>query len=297
VTHGQSQPPDQHGRSCSSALIPRHRTSKLVVSHSRGSRPQCGRPSWARECRLPKAVGRACPIAAIIENMPKSPTGAFFVHWFELFCLATEARDKANEIQTANPDAWPHEALSAILFSALAVEAFINELPEAAARDANGPWMTGLPGVDLLRDLAETLDMIEDSQGNIGLKYQMASKILTGRTFDSNEAPFQDFNTLVRVRNEVVHPRHRDRTREGGYIEPASPAIRDLQQRGFTTTRGRKAGDSSGGMSWLNEIECGRTANWACEAASEIITAVLTMLPQDWRLTAITLFRDRLSQM
>ena len=251
----------------------------------------------AEVCQLPGAVGRHAPVAAIIENMPKSPTGAFFVHWFELYCLAIEARDKANDIQAASPDAWPHEALSAILFASLAAEAFINELAEAAARDANGPWMTGLPGVDLLRDLAETLDAIEDAQGSIGLKYHMASKILSGRTFDASKVPFQEFDTLVKVRNEIVHPRHRDRTRGGGYIEPTSPAIRDLQQRGLTTTRGRKSGDVPGGISWLNEIECARTATWACQAAREIITAVLTMLPQDFRLSAINHFRDRLSQM
>jgi hypothetical protein len=244
-----------------------------------------------------KGIGRACPVAAIIENMPSSATGAFFVHWFELFCLATKERDKANEVQAASPNAWPDEALSAILFSALAAEAFINELAEAAARDASGHWMAGLPGVDLLRDLAETLDMIEDAQGSVGLKYHMAAKILSGRTFDASQAPFQDFETLVKVRNEVVHPRHRDRTREGGYVEPACPAIRGLQQRGLTTTRGRKSGDVPGGMSWLNEIECGRTATWACQAARGIITAVLTMLPDGFHLSAINHFRDRLPQM
>ena len=157
--------------------------------------------------------------------------------------------------------------------------------------------MTDLPGVDLLRDLAETLDAIEDAQGSIGLKYHMASKILSGRTFDASKAPFQEFDTLVKVRNEIVHPRHRDRTREGGYTEPTSPAIRDLQQRGLTTTRGRKPGDAAGGISWLNEIECARTATWACQTAREIITAVLAMFPQDFRLTAINHFRDRIRQM
>jgi hypothetical protein len=48
-------------------------------------------------------------------------------------------------------------------------EAFINEVAEAAARDASGQWMTGRPGVDLLRDLADTLDEIEDAQGTVGL--------------------------------------------------------------------------------------------------------------------------------
>ena len=109
-------------------------------------------PDRLEVCQLREAVGQASPVAAIIENMPKSPTGAFFVHWF-------------------------------------------------------------------------------------------------------------------------------------------------LQQRGLTTTRGRKPGDAAGGISWLNEIECARTATWACQTAREIITAVLTMLPQDFRLTAINHFRDRIRQM
>jgi hypothetical protein len=237
------------------------------------------------------------PVAATIENMPKPSTGAFFIHWFELFCIAVQARDKANEIQTASPDAWPPEALSAILFSALAVEAFINELAEAAARDSHEQWTTGLPGVDVLRDLAETLDMIEDAQGNIGLKYHLASKILRGRTFNANQAPFQDFNALVKLRNELVHPRHRDRTKEERYIEPRSSVIRDLQQRGLTSSKGRNPGDPGGGMSWLNEIECGRTATWACQAAREIITAVLPLLPQGPHLFAINLFHDQLANL
>jgi len=160
--------------------------------------------------------------------MPNSSPGAFFVHWFELLCIATGARDRAKDVQTASPDAWPHEALGGIIFSTLAAEAFINELAEAAARDAGGQWMTGRPGVDLLRDLADTLDEIEDAQGTVGLKYQMASKILSGRTFDAGEALFQEFATLTRIRNEIVHPRHRDRTRPGGHIEPASAAIRNF---------------------------------------------------------------------
>ena len=228
--------------------------------------------------------------------MPQPPTGAFFVHWFELLCAAAEARNKAEEIQTANTNAMPHEALSAILFSALATEAFINELPEAAARDTHGSWMTGLPGVQQLRDLATTLDAIEEGQGSVELKYHMASKILAGRTLEADKTPFQQFALLVKVRNEIAHPRHRDRTREG-YIEPSSAAIRDLQQRGMTRTRGRRPGDVPGGMSWLNELECVRTAGWAYQAAREIIAAVLTMLPVDDRLSAISHFRARLSQM
>jgi hypothetical protein len=156
---------------------------------------------------------------------------------------------------------------------------------------------TGLPGVDVLRDLAATLDEIEAAQGTAALKYHMARKILVGRTFPSGEAPFQDFSALVRLRNDLVHPKHRDRTKEGRYVEPVSSVVRDLQGRGLTSSKGRNPGDPGGGLSWLNEIECGRTATWACQAAREIITAILTLLPQGSHLFAINLFHDRLANL
>jgi hypothetical protein len=238
-----------------------------------------------------------------MEDMPRTPAGAFFVHWFHFLCFAAEARDKAGEIQAANPDAWPaREALSAILFSALATEAFINELAEAAARDSAEPY-SAVPGVSVLADLAVTLSTIEEAQGQIGLKYHMARKILTGAMFDPSRAPFQAFGSLIKLRNDLVHPKHldrtrpSDRTRPGGYIEPQSSVVRDLQQQGLTNTKGRKPGDPAGGTSWLNEISCSRTATWAHKAARDIIAELLGALPDDCRLSLMAMFRQRLSQM
>jgi hypothetical protein len=71
--------------------------------------------------------------------MPDRPIGGFGPHWPEFMHFAAEARDAAIQVETANAKAWPmRDALSAILFSALAAEAFINELPEAASRDVYG---------------------------------------------------------------------------------------------------------------------------------------------------------------
>jgi len=69
-----------------------------------------------------------------------------------------------------------------------------------------------------------------------------------------------------------------------------------LQQRGLTSSRGRKVGDPAGGMSWLNELECARTATWACQAARDIIAAVITMLPQDPKMPIISHFHYWLTQ-
>ena len=115
-------------------------------------------------------------------------------------------------------------------------------------------------GLSNLTDLAATLDMTEKAQGQIDLKYQpLASKILSSKTFPRGEAPFQDFANLITLRNELVHPRHRDRTTTAGHVEPISKVIRDLQQRGLTTTRGKRAGRSS-----ERHVTVGRTQNCRC---------------------------------
>jgi hypothetical protein len=156
---------------------------------------------------------------------------------------------------------------------------------------------SNVPGLDTMTDLATMLDMTEKAQGQIDLKYQLTSKILTGKTFPRGQAPFQDFVTLVALRNELVHPRHRDRTTPAGHVEPVSRVVRDLQQRGLTTSRGRRPGDVPGGMSWLDEIKSSGVANWAYGAARQIIIAVLTMLPDDDDGIPAILFKSRIAQM
>jgi hypothetical protein len=216
--------------------------------------------------------------------------GTFFPHWFEFLCLSAEARDRARRSEGQQTS----EALTAILFAALATEALINEIGVAASRAASLHPETERD--DALADLAATLDLIEKAQGQIDLKYQLASKVLVGVTLPRGEPPFQDFANLITLRNELVHPRHRDRTTEAGHVEPASKVIRDLRQRGLTSTGGRQPGDVPGGVSWLDEIKSSGVANWAYVTAREIIVAVLKMLPEaDGTLTM--LFRDRIAQM
>ena len=178
------------------------------------------------------------------------------------------------------------------MFSALAAEAFINELPEAASRDAYGTRGLQLPAEPVLDDLAGTLSAMEQAHERIQAKYDAARKILTGRAFDHGAAPFQDFNDLIKLRNDLVHPRHQDRTTALGHTEPASPVVRDLQRRGRTRTRGRRRGDPMGGMSWLSEIYCGRMAAWAHKAACDVIAELIMALPRHERLWAMTSFRN-----
>jgi hypothetical protein len=208
-------------------------------------------------------------------------------HWNEYIHYAAEARDNTKKVVADNPAAWPgHDVLAAILFSAIATEAFINDLGEIAEIDGRDAEEIQLPAAYMLADLAAVLASIEADKGGVQLKYHMAYRVLTGRAFQVNSPPFQDFNLLMRVRNLLVHPRQGDQHSEHGHIEPASRDIRTLQQRGLTQTRGRRPGDPGGGMSWMNELYTERMATWAHATARDIIVAVIEELPGD-RLFAV----------
>lgn len=226
--------------------------------------------------------------------------GTFFPNWFHFLSLAAQAcQEMEEDVTTDGSKVSPATALSAILFSILAAEAFINELAEAASRNA---VLLSSPGTDthddqLLADLATVLHELEDGRGPITLKYHMTRKVLAGETFAEGEAPFQDFADLVKLRDELVHPRHRDETDKYGHVQPRSRVVRNLQQRGLTTTKGRGPGEPPGGISWVQEIESVGVARWAYSAAKEIMVAILETLPEDTRLATTALFRSRLDHM
>jgi hypothetical protein len=211
-----------------------------------------------------------------------NPQGRVLVtHWAYYLSIAREARDETQRVVTGNPDALPTSSITAIILSALAVEAFINELAEAADMAEIGREGISSSSLDVLRDLAGALKEVEEDKGSIGLKYQMAYKILSGHTFPRGQTPFQEFRELVALRNLLVHLRPGDRHSSSGHVEPASRIIRDFQNKGLTRTKGRKPGDPLGGMSWLQEIQTSQMAAWAYQAACDIIRAVGAVLPND----------------
>jgi hypothetical protein len=195
--------------------------------------------------------------------------------------IAREARDRATEIMSANPNMIPSESLIAIVMSALTVEAFINELGEAADMEGIHREDMTSPTLDMLRGLANAIAEIEADRGSTASKYQVASQVLSGHTFQRGSPPFQDFQKLVSLRDLLVHLRPGDQVEADGNIVPRANLIRSFQQAGLTRTRGRRPGrDVPGGMSWLNEIETGAMATWAYAAACGIIRAIGRALPQ-----------------
>jgi hypothetical protein len=201
-----------------------------------------------------------------------------FVHSGFLWATACEARDRAAGAVRDNAQVWPADAIVSIVLAAAATEAFINELTELVALQRDAAYRRTNPISLALRAFADALQEIEESRGSLALKYLMASQTLSGSTFDKGSNPYQDFATLVNLRNDLMHLKPRDT-----FLEPDNGLplviqppryIRGLQQRGLAHTPPEGVG-----MSWLNMLQTPQMAVWACDTAHNIILAVLSFIP------------------
>lgn len=190
-----------------------------------------------------------------------------YLHAAEFMKIALDARDRAADVRRLNPDHMAEDALVSIVMAAAAAEAFINEL---------GAYYERTFGPLEPRETASgvALAEVERSRGSTELKYLVASLALSGQIFDRGTSPFQEFSTLITIRNDLMHPKPRDNFVDGGGIVPPK-YVRDFMQRGMAYTR------EADGTSWLNLLETEHVASWACQAAVDIIVAVIAMTPPD----------------
>lgn len=113
-----------------------------------------------------------------------------------------------------------------VVFAAAALEAFLFDLTELP-----GYGNTSMqPMPPEIKTLGVVLDKISSSS-NIALKYELARTILSSTPFDRGASTYQDFDSLIRLRNFVVHSRPltsssnafaklMDRLSERGLIKP-----------------------------------------------------------------------------
>jgi hypothetical protein len=189
-----------------------------------------------------------------------------FAHSGELFGAARDARDRAIAAVQANPQAWPSDTIVAIILAAATTEAFINELTEWVAIDRDRLVRQSNPISPELHAFADALQEVEKAQGNLQLKYLVASQTLSGSMFEKGKNPYQDFATLVNLRNDLMH------------VKPRQPPkyIKNLQQLRIAHSHKKNVS-----MSWFNVIQTDKMAIWACKTAHNIILAVLDFIPDN----------------
>jgi hypothetical protein len=154
-------------------------------------------------------------------------------------------------------------ALSVVLFAAMTIEAFLNELAFLAEGDSR------------VRALDDALSEVEDSRGSIRLKLVMATVAL-GKPIDKGSEPYQSFNLLFQVRDALVHLKPKVRNLIGGEGMQPAKLLGDLRARGLI-------GDPRGQDWFLELLASGALCSWALDTARGVVEHVVGLLPEGVR--------------
>jgi len=126
-----------------------------------------------------------------------------------------------------------YDALVSIVFSALALEAFINEFL-SLAKDAKQAGSTEA----FLDELIDSIDESDSNKKSTREKFILASEAL-GNGFKKGENPYQDFADLFRLRDCLVHLKPEDRieTDDNGEIRYLGRKLTErLRSKGIFST-------------------------------------------------------------
>jgi hypothetical protein len=165
-------------------------------------------------------------------------------------------------------DQW--DALVAILFSAMTLEAFINEFGDLAASHLASP----LENPASIKMTGTALNELEKGQARVQLKYLLAKWILSGQQYDKGSQQYQDFETLIDIRNEIVHIKRLDlyEITAAGVTPLKLPSfIEPLERRGILADVSRVSPPAT----WMERLQCLVSARWACDTAAAMIDSLI----------------------
>ena len=148
-------------------------------------------------------------------------------------------------------------AFSAYVASVASIEAFLNEaflgtMPQVIFPDS--PLWT------FREDTLDRLDIRE--------KLMIIPKLLFDVSFERDAQPYQDFNLLVKARNDIVH--FKMQVRSPNYLA-------DLSQRGIALTAENKV---NADYSWPSKLSCTEGIRWAHNTACKIIHRLVGFVPE-----------------
>ena len=190
--------------------------------------------------------------------------GGYFLNSGVLYGIATCAYERtktAPSDTTTNQD----DALTAVLFAAATLEAFIMELTLSAEM---GTKLSRVPS--LVAPFASVLDEAESSRGSVRLKYLLAKAVLSGQPYEKGLQPYQDFDLLFTIRDAIVHYKPQKITQDPhkivaalaarGLCEPEEPHVKS---------------------SWLHQITTRAVARWACNVVRDMVASLREHFPED----------------
>lgn len=190
----------------------------------------------------------------------------FIIDSHHFYNIAKESYYKAQQGFTIHRQ---DDALVAIIFAALSLEAFINELGDLA-RDAKASGYKE----DFFDKLINVIDESQGSKKTTQDKFMMASVALFNE-FDKGKHPYQDFADLFRLRDCLVHLKPQDRLaidEDSNWSYSGRKLIDKLRSKGIFQEH-----TSIESITLL--VSTAKAARWACNTASAMVNAILDMIP------------------
>ncbi len=226
------------------------------------------------KCVLPAAL-----YARALRRLLVGKRGYGFIHLhaIQLLLSAYAASKVAHEEYSKQdgPLAMSPSAVTALIMSVIAAEAFLNEMPEYIGIGqppylSPNLWAT----TDEMDACALALNQAEIERRSLVDKVQIASCALSGEKFSKGKAPLQDFHTLVNLRNEIVHLKPAWSTED----HRARRLVSILQRKGLTMKP-----EPGVDWSWFDVMQRPAVAEWACETVRQMLLALVDLCPDQPR--------------
>lgn len=198
------------------------------------------------------------------------------IHCSLLLELAAKSAERcgstASSVGTDEFEPLQEDSIAAILFSAAAIEAFINEIT-IDCKNAIGSGDED----EVLRRFAFAMLAAEDSKSSTKNKIELAHILLTNEKPNLGGNPFADFAHLFGLRNDIMHIKGPSSI--GLLSDEATSSmprrVESLRQRGLT----RKLPDG-GRTFWVFHLMSAQVAWWACDTAAAICLHIAELVPR-----------------
>lgn len=210
------------------------------------------------------------------------PIKGFIADSYHLYKIAVNGYFKSREGSKIHRQ---DDALVSIVFSALALEAFINEML-SLAKDAKQAGSTEVFLDKLINSISES-----DSERKTTCKKFMLTSEALDSIFNKGGSPYQDFADLFSLRDCLVHLKPEDNIDidESGKINfLPRKLIKRLRSKGICQQHTQIE-------SITLLVSTANAAMWACNTASIMVNAILDKIPQSDFTTnneAINLYRN-----
>jgi hypothetical protein len=209
----------------------------------------------------------------------------------DLFGIAKRCSDIAATTDEISKKDLRDNNLVAIMFSALAVEAFLNELGtiDASSQKGSGSdYKPSLVAIDSrLEALQRVLRLAEESNLQSLGKIQLAHEIL-GLKLENGQQPFQDYRLLKQLRDSIAHSKPSNVVITTEPIEFQSSREKLLQALYSRKLLSYKPSERGQGL--LDWLDGKNLAQWAIKAASKMVIKIIEALPTGEFKEAIVLF-------